>query len=126
MESDTPWLDCADLLIQLHVLCERSRALREACRAQRDAARPLRSPWPHSAAPLPEELSPPQPILGPVPEKVPTAEPCDTAMEAVRVFEIALEACPLEWQVAIVKGLAARTLAKASQRMRPPPTVLSV
>ena len=57
---------------------------------------------------------------------MPSAEPYDTAMEAVRDFEIALEACPLEWQVAIVKGLAARTLAKASQQLRPPPTALSV
>src|SRR5262245_56407235 len=65
METDTPWLDCADLLIQLRVLCERSRALRAAYCAQRDAARAFKSPWPHSAALLPEELYPLQPILEP-------------------------------------------------------------
>jgi hypothetical protein len=51
----------------------------------------------------------------------PPPDPHDQAMEALKAIRAVLDAFPLEWQIAIVKALTARTIVLAHERMRPPP-----
>jgi hypothetical protein len=51
--------------------------------------------------------------------------PHDVAMEALRLIRAIIDPFPIEWQVAIVKALTARTILKAREQTRPPTTTLS-
>jgi hypothetical protein len=55
----------------------------------------------------------------------PATTPHDAAMEALKAIRAVLDAFPLEWQIAIVKALTARTLVKAHERTRPAQAALS-
>jgi hypothetical protein len=48
-------------------------------------------------------------------------DPHDAAMEALRTIRAIIDAFPLEWQIAIVKALTARTIVMTRERLRPPP-----
>jgi hypothetical protein len=50
---------------------------------------------------------------------LPPTNPYDQAMETLHAMRAMLDELPLEWQVAIVKALTARTLIKAHERTRP-------
>lgn len=58
-------------------------------------------------------------------ESTPAADPHDAAMETLRHIRSIIDPFPLEWQVAIVKALTARTLLKAHEQMRSAPAALS-
>jgi hypothetical protein len=61
------------------------------------------------------------PIVG---EAVYTAPPLSAhgaAMESLKAIRAMLDAFPLEWQVAMVKALTARTIVLSYERTRPPP-----
>ena len=55
----------------------------------------------------------------------PADDPQGAAREVLRVIHTLIDPFPLEWQVAIVKALTARTLLKAHERTQPAPTTLS-
>src|SRR5262245_7367767 len=55
----------------------------------------------------------------------PASDPHDRAMEVLRVIRALIDPFPLEWQVAIVKALTARTLIMAHERTRPTETAIS-
>jgi hypothetical protein len=55
----------------------------------------------------------------------PATTPHDAAMEALQLIRAIIDPFPLEWQIAIVKALTARTLIKAHERTRPTPAVIS-
>ena len=56
----------------------------------------------------------------------PAADPHDAAMDVLRGIRATLDGFPLEWQIAIVKALTARTLIKArEQTQAPSATILS-
>jgi hypothetical protein len=48
--------------------------------------------------------------------------PHDAAMEVLRVIRSIIDPFPIEWQVAIVKALTARTILKAHERIQPSPS----
>jgi hypothetical protein len=41
-------------------------------------------------------------------------------LEALRLIRTIIDPFPIEWQVAIVKALTARTIVKAQEQARPP------
>jgi hypothetical protein len=53
---------------------------------------------------------------------VPPIKPYDQAMETLHAMRAMLDALPLEWQIAVVKALTARTILKAHERTHAPPT----
>ena len=52
-------------------------------------------------------------------------DPHDAAMEALRLVRALIDPFPLNWQVAIVKALTARTIVKAHDQARPAAAVIS-
>jgi hypothetical protein len=59
-----------------------------------------------------------------IPALLPT-NPYDQAMETLHTMRAMLDELPLEWQIAVVKTLTARTILKAHERQRPAPAVIS-
>jgi hypothetical protein len=55
----------------------------------------------------------------------PVPDPHDMAMQALRLICSIIDPFPIEWQVAIVKALTARTMLKGYERTRPAPAVMS-
>jgi hypothetical protein len=108
-EPDVDWEN------DIHARCVRlrhkSRALQLAAAAARDVyaygqrqqARRRESPPAVAAA------------LSAAPQRV---DAHDAAMETLRAIRAMLEAFPLEWQVAMVKALTARTLIVARERLQ--------
>jgi hypothetical protein len=59
-----------------------------------------------------------------IPALLPT-NPYDQAMETLHAMRVMLDELPLEWQIAVVKALTARTTLKAYERHRPVQAVIS-
>jgi hypothetical protein len=53
---------------------------------------------------------------------VPPVKPYDQAMETLHAMRVMLDRLPLEWQIAVVKALTARTILKAHERTQAPST----
>jgi hypothetical protein len=120
MQHETTVFDYAQFFVELeelnaqsHQLCEESRALCAISQRQRS-----NSPWP---PPIPE-VPPPQQEDA---VAQPVLDPHDVAMEALRLMRSIIDPFPLEWQVAIVKALTARTILTGHERTRPAPAVMS-
>ena len=55
----------------------------------------------------------------------PPTDPHDVAMQTLREIRMMLDSFSIEWQIAMVKALTARTIVKAQERTRPAPGTLS-
>jgi hypothetical protein len=99
----------------------RERAVREASRTLAGEARQTQNPWSHPVAPLPEQPSPQQDHA---PLDKPTPNSYDQVMETLHTMPAMLDTLPLDWQVAVVKAITARTIIKAKEGLRAP-SVLS-
>ena len=120
MQHETVRLDCAEIFAELQKLCERSRQLCAASRALCAEAQQIKSPWPH---PIGSQAPDSQQDAAPL--DTPPSDPHEIAMDALRLIRTIIDPFPLEWQVAIVKALTARTIVQAYDRTRPAPAVLS-
>jgi hypothetical protein len=125
MKPTTAWLEQSNLLLELQELHERSRQLCKQTRAVCAKARQVKSPWPHPLTPA--ALLPEEPALQQedVLLEEPQSNPHDLAMEALRLIRTIIDEFPLEWQVAILKALTARTILKGHERTQPAPVVMS-
>ena len=121
MEAETRLLEWAGLLVQSVELREASRALCAASQQQRN-----QSPWPHPVVPI-EPADCVVRYHQPTPQHAepPSTNPHLQAMEILQAMSEILALFPIEQQVAIVKALAARTIAKARERTRPRQAALS-
>ena len=105
----------------IHARCDDLRHRNADLRARATAAREMSVRIQRQAVVLPD----PTLALGGAVYDTPP-EPHDLALEALRLIRTIIDPFPIEWQVAIVKALTARTIVLTRERMQaPPPTVLS-
>jgi hypothetical protein len=105
----------------IHARCDDLRHRNAALRARAAAAREMSVRIQRQVVAQPA----PTPALGGAVYDVPP-DSHDLALEALRLIRTIIDPFPIEWQVAIVKALTARTIVLTRERMQtPPPTALS-